>query len=388
MVTEEIFQSFLNCKTKSYLKFSRAIDTQPEFRDWQRRQIEDYRQKCYDQLRSKFGEDECLTDVSFPQALENSKCHLVFDCLVKSQEIRSNIHALERVTSSDKKRHSSYIPIRFVPYKKITKQDRLLLAYDALTISLATGKIPFFGKIIYSCEHKTTKVQLPELVKTTQSIVAEIIKQHTSRTVPQLILNKHCPQCEFESECRQIAHEKDDLSLLPNMTEKERQKQHNKGIFTVTQLSYTFRPRKRAKRLASKPKKYNHALKALAIRENKIHVARRSELNLIGTPVYLDVEGSSDQDFYYLIGLRTKSDSSYIQHSFWANELTDEKVIWVSFLQTLSKIENPQLIYFGNYEKVFLKRMNERYSDTVETPDFIEQLIATSVNLLSFTAIQ
>ena len=43
--------------------------------------------------------------------------------------------------------------------------------------------------------------------------------------------------------CRQKAEEKDDLSLLSGMTEKERRNLHDKGIFTVTQLSYTFRPR-------------------------------------------------------------------------------------------------------------------------------------------------
>ena len=71
MVTEEIFQSFLNCKTKSYLKFSRAADTRPEFKDWQRRQLNDYKQKCYDQLRSKYQEDVCLFGTSLKQALES-----------------------------------------------------------------------------------------------------------------------------------------------------------------------------------------------------------------------------------------------------------------------------------------------------------------------------
>jgi len=47
---------------------------------------------------------------------------------------------------------------------------------------------------------------------------------------------------------------------------------HNaKGIFTVRQLSYTFRPRRPAKR---QEQRFPHsfALQALAIRENKVHV--------------------------------------------------------------------------------------------------------------------
>src|SRR5207247_3903342 len=110
----------------------------------------------------------------------------------------------------------------------------------------------------------------------------------------------------------------DELSLLANMTKKERQQQHAKGIFSVTQLSYTFRARRKPKRLASKPEKYSHALRALALREGKIHIAGRPELNIRGNPVYLDVEGVPDRDFYYLLGLRVNSWHAYVHHGFFA----------------------------------------------------------------------
>ena len=92
--------------------------------------------------------------------------------------------------------------------------------------------------------------------------------------------------------------EKDDLSLLLNISAKERKKFHTNGIFTVTQLSYTFRARRRPKRLAGKREKYHHSLKARAIREQKIHIVGSPELKIEGTPVYLDVEGLPDRDFY------------------------------------------------------------------------------------------
>ena len=51
------------------------------------------------------------------------------------------------------------------------------------------------------------------------------------------------------------------------------------------------------------------------------------------------VEGVPDRDSYYLIGLRIKSGDAYVQYSFWANELSEEKDIWAAFLQTLAQIE-------------------------------------------------
>ena len=151
--------------------------------------------------------------------------------------------------------------------------------------------------------------------------------------------------------------EKDDLSLLAGMTEKERKKLNGKGIFTVTQLSYTFRPRRRPKRFVSKIEKYHQALKALAIRERKVHVVGKPELNIEGTPVYLDVEGLPERDFYFLIGIRIPIADGFVQHSFWADNNEDEKQIWDSFLGLLASVDNPTLIHYGSFETTFLKKM-------------------------------
>src|SRR4029453_1684718 len=149
------------------------------------------------------------------------------------------------------------------------------------------------------------------------------------------------------------------------------------------QLSYTFRARRKPKSFASKPDKCSHALRALALRERKIYVAGTPALQLQGNPVYLDVEGVPDRDFYYLIGLRVKSGDAYVQHAFWANARSEEQAIWAALLQTLAQIDHPQLIHYGSYETTFLKRMQARHRAAVEPPAFLAQLIAASVNVLS-----
>jgi hypothetical protein len=199
---------------------------------------------------------------------------------------------------------------------------------------------------------------------------------------PDLTLNKHCPECEFQDHCRKRAVEKDDLSLLVNMPIKERARLNGKGIFTVNQLSYTFRPRRRIKRLATKSEKYHHSLKALAIRQQKIHVVGTSQMKVEGTPVYLDVEGVPDRDFYYLIGVRLETDAGVTRHSLWADTVADEKRMWSSFLDILSAIDQPVLIHNGSYETTFLKRMCDRYGKP-SADSAAAKAIASSVNLLS-----
>lgn len=382
-ITEEIFQTFLKCETKSYLKIAGAVGLQSEFRDWERFLAEDFQQKCRKRLISNFQQDERFVGTISPQELENKKYRIVIDCIFQSQRVQSCIQALERLPSPGRTKHNHYIPIRFIPREKITAFDKLLVAFDAFVLFTASGRMPQFGKIIHGSEQKTVRVKLDRLMKVAESIIAKITLQQGSPTEPQLILNKHCAECEFQLQCRQSAIQKDELTLLSGMTEKERSKLHSKGLFSITQLSYTFRPRRRPKRSLSKPNKYYPALRALAIREQKIHIAGKRELNIDQTPVYIDVEGVPDRDFYYLIGLRIKSGDSYVQHSFWANDMSEEKEIWARFFQVISQIESPRFIYYGNYEALFLKHMKARYPEAVENTTLLDRLIAESVNILS-----
>jgi predicted RecB family nuclease len=179
------------------------------------------------------------------------------------------------------------------------------------------------------------------------------------------------------------ATEKDDLSLLSGISDKDRKVLHGKGIFTVTQLSYTFRPRRRRRELRGKQEKHHYSLRALALRENKIHAVGTPGPNLDGTPVFLDVEGLPDRDIYYLIGIRIQAAEGSVQHSFWADDAQEEKQIWDNFLSVLSQISSPQLIHYGNYETTFLKLMCKRYGrPPADSP--ASTAIDQAVNLLSF----
>ena len=87
------------------------------------------------------------------------------------------------------------------------------------------------------------------------------------------------------------------------MSEKERERHRSKGIFTVTQLSYTFRPKRTPKRAKNPTKPRYLALQALAIRENTVYIHGAPVLPESGAQVYLDIEGLPDRDAYYVIGM-------------------------------------------------------------------------------------
>ena len=234
----------------------------------------------------------------------------------------SRLHAVERIPSEGRGKAAHFIPIRFIYRNKLAKDDKLLLAFDAFVLAQALGREIAIGKIIHGddrgCARESTansgdraKNQAdgptsaalsraqPQVTKVKTSAVTGEVRKRLEKiaallscpTPPDLVLNRQCAEREFQARCRQKALETDDLSLLGGMSAKERQKLRSKGIFTVTQLSYTFRPRRRPKRLRDKREKYHHSLKALAIREKKIHIVGSPELKIEGTPLEFAVPG-------------------------------------------------------------------------------------------------
>ena len=276
----------------------------------------------------------------------------------------------------------AFCPVRFVPNAKLTRLDKLAVAFDALALSRLTGGPPLIAKILHGPDYTTTAVRLPKLMDEAQLRIAELTAQQARDAPPSVILNKHCPACEFQSRCRQAATEQEDLSLIRTISAKERAKLNAKGIFTVTQLSYTYRPRRRPVRHSGLTLRHEPALKALAIRKQRVHVVGTPCFTIPENAVYLDVEGIPDQNFYYLVGLRYQRAGRDVHEAFWADDPQDEREMWAACLRALTLLGDPVPVHFGSYETEFLKRMRTRYHEGSGQADFVSQLITSSVNVL------
>jgi predicted RecB family nuclease len=137
---------------------------------------------------------------------------------------------------------------------------------------------------------------------------------------PPLTLNDHCAICEFREHCSSLAREKDDISLLRSLSAGEIEHFRERGVFTVQQLSYTFRAKSVTGKRMVKAIRHLPALQALAIRENRIYVVRDPALPTDEPKVFLDVEGIPDRDFYYLVGVAVVENGQTTTHSFWADD--------------------------------------------------------------------
>jgi len=381
-VTVNLLEAFLKCPTKCFLRARGELETRNAYADWFRAKSDDFCREGIGRLLAGAKIDDCSTGTEGIERGSLALFQSAVDFFAQNENLRVSCHAVERIPSAGRSRATQLVPIRFVFSNRPTRQDKLILAFEALVISKALGREVTLGRIIYGDGHVTLNVKVSALADEVKKAADRVGLLISSPSPPKLILNRHCPECEFKTRCRQKVVDEDDLSLLVGMTEKERKEFNSKGIFTVTQLSFTFRPRRRARGLKDKRERHQYALKALAIREKKLHIVGSPEFKIEGTPVYLDVEGLPDRGFYYLVGIRTTVGDSTFQYSFWADGPSEEGRVWQEFLSMLMAIDNPVLIHYGRFESVFLKQMCERHGGPPKDSGAAKAL-ESSVNLLS-----
>jgi len=387
IVSSQLFEMYLQCPTKCWLHSRGEPPPGNSYAEWVKAHNETYFQEGIKRLLITFPEGDRAIAPPIAGNPRGLSWRFAIDVGGNTNEADSRLQAVERVPAKGRGKGAIFIPYRFEASNKITKDHKLLLSFDAHLLSGSLGREVSFGRIVHGDNYASLNVKTLALAKETRKRIKDTATLLAGHAPPDLVLNRHCGQCEFQSRCLAQAREKDDLSLLSGMSEKDRKRQHGRGIFTVTQLSYTFRPRRRRKESKGKQEKHHHSLRALAIRKNMIHAVGNPDPKLEGTPVFLDVEGLPDRDLYYLIGIRFEGTEGTIQRSFWADNAKEERQIWIGLLDILSKITNPQLIHYGSYEATFLKRMCERHG---RPPEDSQVAIAVDrpINLLSFICAQ
>ena len=249
-----------------------------------------------------------------------------------------------------------YIPIICYHENKLPQPQKLLLAYGAFVLGLIQGREPLTGSIIYGPRMVSSIIRLAPLNKQLQSVLNDLNQIKSNTDTIRLRLNKHCAQCEFQELCHTKALEKDDLSLLARIREPEIKNLENKGIFTVNQLSYTYRYRRRSKKLKDLPIPYSHALQALAIREQRVYLLKKPDIPETGTRVFIDMEGDSGAKSIYLIGVLVEDTRGLTSYAFWADNQEDEQIIFDKLFNLINECVTPHIFHYGSYETKALRR--------------------------------
>jgi predicted RecB family nuclease len=169
--------------------------------------------------------------------------------------------------------------VLFLPHEPIRAWHKTLLCFAAIAIYDVTRAIPSIGYICHGRDSNLKKIRVSDAINDTIAILEKAQRTLASKPDVPLILNKHCSICEYRGRCHRIAVETDNLSLIGTIGEKERRKLLERGINTISQLSYGYRPRRRRRvHATARPvaalidTKNDNKLRALAIKKKQIHV--------------------------------------------------------------------------------------------------------------------
>jgi predicted RecB family nuclease len=380
-ITSDLFEAYLKCATKCFLRSLGETGTGNSYANWVKAEQLSYSSEGIKYLVEGVAEDECVTGAIDSKQLRSPKWRLAIQTIARTQNLESSIHAVERIRSEEGGKSALLIPIRMVFTKKVHRHDALSLAFDALVLSEMLGREVATGKVIHGNNRATLKVNTIALAGEVRKLTEKIAVLISSYSPPELILNRHCPECEFQNQCRQKAIEKDDLSLLSGITQAARSSHRNKGIFTVTQLSYTFRSRRAPRRAKNPAAPHYFALRALAIRENSVYIHGSPHFSKAETQVYLDIEGLPDDESYYLIGALIVSGGEESFHSFWADHESQELDIFLQFIEVVCQLADWRLLHFGGYETAALRRIKARLPESFHAK--IDAILERTTNVLS-----
>jgi predicted RecB family nuclease len=382
---KNIFISFCHCNYKAFLMTGGVIGEPPEYELVQTEADDRFKGEAIERLLRQTIGEIARFPLSLLLAIEAGDT-LVLGARVEGLGMALSYEAIDIQAEPHRDQQPILVPILFTHKYKPAKEDLLLATLHGFVLAEATGMHVPFVKIVHGPGFSVSKLKLDgpsgptRLTIETRQTLDRLRKQVDSATAPPMILNTHCPACQFRQRCRDEAVAKDDLSLLRGMSEKEILAQRRRGINTVAQFACTFRPKSLGIKRNKPPKQHLPALQALAVRDKKVYVVRTPELPTEGTRVYLDVEGLPDRDLYYLVGVAVEKDGQCSSHSFWADDDAGERAIWLNLLDLLRDLGDYTLFHYGSYEKTYITRMFKKYP-SLDSPD-TGGWATTSINVL------
>ena len=358
VITSEVFVAYSQCPRKAFLLL--FSDDQGTPHDYPRI-LEERRKAHQAQYLEAFKQTH---EDAKPYDEKNLRKGEVFvEATLRAECWEADCDVLTKVDQGASSRKVMYEPTIAVGTYSITKEQKTELSFIGKVLGQIQKQLPAVGTIV-GMDGKAHRVKLESGYKAIAPFLKSLqtwIEEKPAEP-PALILNKHCSSCQFQDSCREQALKGDHLSLLDRMTPEAIQKYNRRGIFTIYQLSYTFKPRKNKKLRTKAPIKHRLELQALAIREQKIYIQELSNLPRKTVELFLDIEGIPDQNFYYLIGLTICEGDNKLHCSFWANDINDEEKIWKQLLDKIDQYCESPIYHYGNYEFRAIKELGRKYS--------------------------
>ena len=360
-ITSGVVVAYAHCPRKAFLLLcTDAPGSPPEYTQMLRQRRNAHRTAYLTTLKQQ-NPEAVLYNGQLPR---DGRVHLLAATL-RAQDLEADCEALLPVKRQAPRQKARYEPLLALGTHTASQDEQLELRFVGSVLAQVQRAPPVAGYLV-GLGGKVTRVSLAKDSTRLGSII-ETLRSWTRDGAPEpppVILNKHCPECAFRAACTAQAEQVDDLSLLDRMTPQLRQRYHDRGIFSIRQLSYLFNPRRARKHRAKPAPQHKPELQALALRTGKTYLHELPNVERRPVELFLDLEGIPDRRQYYLIGILVSDGDTTSYQGFWADTAEDEATIWHQALATFDAYPGAPIYHYGSYEPRAVAALAQRYPST------------------------
>jgi hypothetical protein len=134
-ITSELFEAYLKCPTKCFLLSLGEAGEGNEYTGWICAQSTSYQRVGIGRLKEQFASGVVVGPLD-ARDLKSAKWGLATESKVCARDLETTLHALERIPPDPSGQAARLVPIRFISANKLGLHDKLILAFDALVLSL------------------------------------------------------------------------------------------------------------------------------------------------------------------------------------------------------------------------------------------------------------
>ena len=378
-ITDDVVNALQHCRLKAFFQLRGEAGAQCGYEKLLIEQRANAQRNAIEKIRREYSKAEVATDLKLSVADFRKGAAFILGARLDDDRYAVVFDALRKTDGSSMLGDFRYQPVLFCPTRRVCASDRQQLAARAVLLAQVQGALSNNGLVYLGHDSARIGLRFGSALPAAETFLRDAERLQRVERPPKLQLNDHCPVCEFRDRCRDQAIREDNLSLLRGVGEKTVKRYARKGVLTLTQLAHTFRPRRRGKRADAPVRLRDHALHALAIRDQTIYVLGAPMLPTAPVRIYLDVEGDPGEGFIYLIGLVVCDGECVERHSLWSDDRGGEVDIFAKFLAIVARYDAPRLYCYGNYERTFIARMRRK----ARRKKCIDAVLAALTNVLT-----
>jgi len=228
-ITNDIIESYFDCKLKSYLKRKGEQGQVNQIEDHYRSKLQRYREQVFQErfatpLRDGHAQIQSLSTFKLTDAIYNVRVNsehfdLFCDVLIKKR-VKGKL---------------VLVPVLVLPTETIEQKYKILISFIATELSRLLNCSIEYSEIIYSTKMMSKKIYLDRYSKHVRAISLSMEDQNS----PFFYLNAHCSICEFQTTCRERAKASDHLSQLRGIgAEKIKKIESKRNLYGKSAIIY------------------------------------------------------------------------------------------------------------------------------------------------------